>query len=385
VNAGHCQYGPRLQRPKPAIPTPPPKDQGVSLHQSIPWKPLGLSDSEERVLELRLIHEYTKSTCDMRSLGAMSPILGYSMWQVDIPQIAFSSDFVLNAVLGLSALHLQGTNPNDTVLARASLFYLDKAVAKHQAALDRADERTVEPLLVAAVLIAHHTWLSAHSKGPKERFVLDLRTYHMCNGIVALIQKFEPWLDKYTLAKFDFKVSPIESLYKERFMLNSMQDLDSLSAEFNRPTVPLEHRPVYESAAKEVIAVYTLITSGASISAIEQTIITYLHRVPPAFVSLLKAEDPIAMAMHARALCMLTEAEDSPAWWIHGAGEHKVALKSVLGIQGLMPQEWKWTMDWPVNVVLKHIDLYSDCKGKSLQNDCQDTTTLQEPRQSAAL
>jgi hypothetical protein len=104
----------------------------------------------------------------------MAAVLAHSIWEFDIPQIAFSSDIVLNALFAITALHLQGVSPDDPVLARASLSYLDNAVTKHQAALARVDEQSAESLLAAAILIAHHTWLVAHSKHPEERYAITL-------------------------------------------------------------------------------------------------------------------------------------------------------------------------------------------------------------------
>jgi hypothetical protein len=76
------------------------------------------------------------------------------MWEVDIPQIAFSSDIVLNALFAISAMHLLASNPDDQTLVRASRLYLDKAVQKHRFAIDKVDPETAEPLLVSAVLVS---------------------------------------------------------------------------------------------------------------------------------------------------------------------------------------------------------------------------------------
>lgn len=364
----YCQYDPapgmsELRRSsKPAKSTILLDCNDALLLETLPWVPLGLSDSGQRMLELRLMHEYTKSTNDMSSLGSMSPILGYAMWQIDIPQIAFSSDIVLNAVLALSALRLQGTNPEDPILARASLFYFDKAVTKYQEVLDRVDKHTADQLVVAAVLVAHHTWLSAHSKTANERYAVDLRTYHMCNGIKALLEQFKPWLDKYERPLVDQKPCTFEFPDKKGFMLRAMEDLERLSTAFESPSIPQERRQVYRRVAEVLTGVYESVVSGADIVLVEQMIISYLHIVPAEFRCLLDEEDPIAMALHARVVVLLTHAEDSPAWWIHGVGEHKVPVKCVLGIQGLMPPEWQWTMIWPLRVARKEVNLYSDCE-----------------------
>ena len=364
VNADDCQYAPRVRTRtnlgKRKIASPPPKIRAPSVERSLSCQPLGLSDAQERVLELRLFYEYTRSTCITRSPRAMIPLLCSPVWECDVPQIAFSSDIVLNALLALTALHLHNINPDDQILGRASLTYLDRAVTKHQAALSRVDYGSAEPLLVAAVLIAHHTWLTAHSKDPGERYAIDLRTYHMWNGIKALVQQSQPWLNKYEWPTPDYKSYQDENMVKKGFMDSAMQDVRLLSAEFNRQGVPLERQVLYNAAVKELIVLYLMIAVDSDIPSIEQAIVTYLHRVPEKFVSLLEIEDPIAMSLLARDLSMLSLFDDSPAWWLHGSGEHKVAIKSVLGIRGLLPPDLVWLMNWPVKVISKEIDLYSN-------------------------
>jgi hypothetical protein len=366
VNPDCCQYDHQIiGRPgkppvKHAKPSAPPEIEKPPLQPTISWNPLGISDAEERLLELRLLHHYTKTTCNARSLSSMVPVLCHPMWEIDIPQIAFSSEIVLNALLALSSLHLLALTPNDPILPRASRSYLDKAITKHQVAITQVDQHNVEPLLVAAVLIAHHTWLTAHSKGTKERYNIDLQTYHMCNGIKALVERTKHWLPKYDWPRADHKKPQVDDLAKKRFMHCAMQDLDLLSTTSRKSNTPFEDKAAYQAAVDELIAIYSMIATESDISKIEQNIVTLLHRLPPQFLPLLEREDPIAMALLARNLSMLSLLERSSAWWLHGAGENKVAIKAVLGIRGLMPSDWLWTMEWPLNVIAKKIKLDSD-------------------------
>jgi hypothetical protein len=79
--------------------------------------------------------------------------------------------------------------------------------------------------------------------------------------------------------------------------------------------------------------------------------------VPEHFIRLLEKKYPIAMALMARNHAVLRLTDDSGAWWVHGAGEWKVSEKAVWGTQRLMPTEWLWTMNWPLKVVSKEIDI----------------------------
>lgn len=79
------------------------------------------------------------------------------MWEVDIPQIALSSEIVLNALFAVSTLYMLASNFEDQVLSRASTFYLDIAVKKHRLAVETINAETAEPLLVAGVLVCFYT------------------------------------------------------------------------------------------------------------------------------------------------------------------------------------------------------------------------------------
>jgi hypothetical protein len=332
------------------------------LDQQVSFKPFEDGNSSDRILELRLLHHYTKTTCAGESLRAMVPLLCHPMWEVDVPQIAFSSPIVLDALLGISALHLLALQPGDQSMALASRSYFNKALTKQRDALPYLNAENAVPLLVAAVLIAHHTWLMTHVTGHlDERYNITLQTYQMCKGIEALIRRASLWLESYTFMS-EKPPGLIDCANHSRgFMKHALDDLASLSACFRREGVPAEDSAAYEGATNEVAVNYSLITvKPVDTSRAEQGILTILHRVPKRYLELLEGEDPLAMAILARNLCLLSFFEDSKAWWIHGAGQQKVPNKAVKGIRGLMPSQWLWTTDWPMKVISKEITLDAD-------------------------
>jgi hypothetical protein len=284
------------------------------------------------------------------------------MWEVDIPQIAFSSPIVLDALLGISALHLLALQPGDQTLALASRSYFNKAIAKQRDGLSHLDAENAEPLLVAAVLIAHQTWLMTHfADRLDERYNLNLQTYQMCKGITTLIRRASPWLEKYTWLPEDQQSHLDEGIQNKGFTKHALKDLATLSVHFYKNDIPIEDSAAYEKTAEELVAIYSLLRfEPLDISQIEQSIVTILHRVTPRFLVLLEGEDPIAMALLARNLSLLTFLEGSKSWWIHRAGQQKVPNKAVLGIRGLMPIDWLWTMEWPLNIIAREVTLDID-------------------------
>jgi hypothetical protein len=85
-------------------------------------------------------------------------------------------------------------NPQDQTLALASGQYLGKALKKHRAAMESMDSHNPEELIIAAILIANHNWLAASTKAYQEPYSVDMGTYRMCQGIIALVEKAAPWL-----------------------------------------------------------------------------------------------------------------------------------------------------------------------------------------------
>lgn len=149
----------------------------LPLPRSLIVTPSGLGHSD--TLQLRLMYHYTKSTCGRHIVNTV-PILPLSLWEVEIPQIAFSSELVLNALMGISALHLLSMNPQDHTLALVSGQYLGKALKEHRAAVETMNLRNPEELIIAAVLIAHHHWLSASTNMHQEPYMIDMGTYRFC-------------------------------------------------------------------------------------------------------------------------------------------------------------------------------------------------------------
>jgi len=85
-------------------------------------------------------------------------------------------------------------NPQDHTLALVSGQYLGKALKEHRAAVETMDLRNPEELTIAAVLIAHHHWLSASTNMYQEPCVIDMGRDRFCQGIQALVTKAAPWL-----------------------------------------------------------------------------------------------------------------------------------------------------------------------------------------------
>jgi Fungal specific transcription factor domain len=277
---------------------------------------------------------------------------------VEIPQIAFSSELVLNALMAISALHLLSMDPQDHTLAWASGKYLGKALQEHRAAVETMDSRNPEALIIAAVLIAHHHWLSASTKMYQEPYMIDMGTYRFCRGIQALVEKVAPWLLTNVEEQVASVNDQIEYLPFPHFLESAEDDINTLLETLDEDDACHEVKCVYTKVAGFLQATYSRIAHGSfGNPPIEQAITAFLPDVPQLFIKHLEKREPLSMALFARNIALLSILPDAGAWWIHGAGQRKMADTTVNGICELMPPERLWMMDWPLKIISGEITL----------------------------
>jgi hypothetical protein len=308
-----------------------------------------------RSFEMRLLYHYTRTVCFILPSCTGTPIK--ALWESRIPLLAFQSDIVLDAVLVMSALHLQGMMLEGDSVAYAATKYLDRALTKHRMALPLIDSSRAETLLVSAILISMAAWIQSRRAVQGEPYVLPLQAYSMIKGVSSLYLWKKSLFDDsgYGWYGQELPVAVDEDLYgSSRALRNVDGDLDQLAKHFH--VEESSERAVYEAALKYVRWLYGAWVSGGNHSHIHRFIGTMPLRLPPGYQRLLDKQDPLAMALLARGLLLLKLLDY--AWWVCGGGEYDVVGADVPGICELMPPDCLWTMAWPLNVLSGKIKLH---------------------------
>ncbi|PMD44538.1 hypothetical protein L207DRAFT_579476 [Hyaloscypha variabilis F] len=321
-----------------------------SIGKAVSVQPAGFSCSEgQRLLELRLMHHYTTSTCKEMPDGHSRK--AKYIWSIDMPQLAFQNDLVLNALLGVSALHHWALKPDDPRLSYAAGYYIDRAVRSHRKALTAVDQASVESVLATAILITHYTWLSAHSNNAP--YELHLQTYHMARSIQVLFEQMYPWVSDSGYLWYVERTPAIdidEVACFDPFLLSSQEDLAKLAETFDEEDVTPTDKKVYEKAVVELTSMCVAICNGGSQVPLQRGVATLPLRLPDRFLELVELKDPRALVLLARNHSLLKVIE--PVWWLHGTGgSQKVAEISITGLAKMLPLEWAWAMEWPFKVL----------------------------------
>lgn len=329
-----------------------------AIRPSLTVHPSGMSEVEgSRVLELRLLHHYTTTTS--KQLPESDSPKGEFTWAVRIPQLAFQFDLALSALLGISALHHWALTPSDPKLLYAAKYYFDRAVRDHRKALSVVDEESAEAVLATAILITHHNWLALHSDTSNTPYELNLQTYYMARGIMALFDQMcrNPWPSLQDAEYLWYIERPPSNTNTEEeepcvdpFLISSQEDLAKLSTTFDDEAVSPEDKIVYEKAVADLLSMCLAICRGASQHQLQRRVATMPLRLPERFLEMAELKDPRALALLARNLALLKVIDS--VWWLQGTGSsQKVPDIAVTGIWNTISKDWAWAMEWPLKVV----------------------------------
>ena len=291
-------------------------------------------------------------------------------WQHTIPQLSFDSEIVLNPMLALSALHLHTHTPNDLLLSIALRRYLDRTLVNHRQALSNGEELS-EQLWLSAVLLCHVYWLLSRQKRKDEGYEVPVHAIRMLEGVNVVFKQKKKLLDRlgyapYTLESLPSVLSQDELSLHAKLQLKSIEDdLAYLSNVLSISKLPASVQSVYREAKESVLFHYRAFFSGISAQTLRRMITVMPARCQPNFRVLLERHDPLAMALLARALVLLKGLDY--AWWVNGGGEYEVLERDVRGMSGLMPEKFRWTMDWPIKILEGEIVLKRGGRGSEVE------------------
>lgn len=106
--------------------------------------------SSNRLLEAKLLHHYYTNTSN-----TISSEHEYHQWHTIFPEVATSNSYVLDSVLGITALHLAHLEPNSRqTWLDIGLYYNHRACSEFRQVVGQISAPTLRPALVCSIYIA---------------------------------------------------------------------------------------------------------------------------------------------------------------------------------------------------------------------------------------
>ncbi|KAE8446763.1 hypothetical protein EG329_011668 [Mollisiaceae sp. DMI_Dod_QoI] len=276
---------------------------------------------------------------------------GLNMWKTTIPSLAFECPYIYSAILAIAALHLLTLTPGDIALRAATYQYVGETVSAHRAEMNSNENSNSLNRFTTSVLLTMHAKLRTiceRNTGlpytvPVNHFMLQLGAQHLYETsewgpeIKAYVKCYEhlapplqlprpPAADHYTYLNREFPYDPLPI-----FVESDLSITPDRKARYLRPLT-------YISLIKECIL------TGENPSWIRHRLAIFPTRCGKEFCVLMQEEDPLSLLILARVFALL-KFVDEP-WWLQGTAEYEVR-----GLEALVPEEWKWGLEWPLEIL----------------------------------
>lgn len=288
-----------------------------------------------RALELKLLHHYTALTSETFSDSQAQQ----RAWRVDIPTLAYDAQYLMDAILAVSALHLRALNPEDRSFVRASHGYMASALAQYSSLLQYGVcERNAEALFSTAALIAFQSSASRRFDDTEGSYAVPVSWFHSFQGVKTVVMTSWQWLRNSS------RVFPIIN-GQPALILDLDPDRKSFFAyllagmEEQVAYIPSEDREETRRSYEHAVA----FLNWAHRKPDRARILGFAATVSRRFVELIGQHDPRTLVIISCFFAM-TKVVDN-VWWLHG-----LAKREVMGILSMLPHEWWGKMEWPIMI-----------------------------------
>jgi hypothetical protein len=281
-------------------------------------------------------------------------------WQYEIPSIAYDAQYLMDAILAVSALHLRSIQPGDQSLIRASHSYMASALAQYSSFLNSGlSAFNAEALFSTSALIAFQASASRCFEDDQGdgAYTLPLAWFHSFQGVKAVVMASWQWL------RSSERVYPIINGQPALAL-----DLDPDRTSFFAPLLDgmeeeLETLPeVARAETRQAYEHSVAFLNWSHERPVRNRILGFAATVSRRFVELVDHHDPRALVI-ASCFFALTKVVDD-VWWLQG-----IAKREVNGICSLLPPSWWPKMEWPLRIAnhVGHMD--DETWGRKLNGD----------------
>lgn len=258
-------------------------------------------------------------------------------WQVEIPSIAYDNQYLMDAILAVSALHLRSLSPNDTSMVRASHAYIASSIGQYSTLLNGSlSSVNAEPLFSTAALIAFQASASRYFENAELPYSLPLAWFHAFQGVKTVVIASWRWLRTSKKLYPIINGQPALALDPDpQRQLFFSPLLEGLEAELE--TMPEKLRPSTKQAYEHAVSYL----NWAHVRPVRSRILGFAAAVSRRFIDLLSQHTPRSIIIVSCFFALTRKVDD--VWWLKG-----VAAREVNGLFTLLPQAWWGQMEWPL-------------------------------------
>ncbi|KAH7411366.1 hypothetical protein BKA64DRAFT_570189 [Cadophora sp. MPI-SDFR-AT-0126] len=315
-----------------------------------------LESSQRRFTELKLLHHYMAYTST--SLTFPGEHRQQHAWEIEIPHLAFRHNSLLYSIYTLSALHMAKLEPNNPSHIATYQKYLGLTLRTHRDEVSKLNRSNADAACITSSCLRICTFallqerpLTPYSP-PTEWLQMSSTTGRGLNVEAWKYIADDPSSIMRSMIRSTpgMKPGPGGVLREESNVSHPSNRSDLLHLLRRTPndilTEPWNARieEAYESTLSYIGSIQLAIAAQESPASIFRRLVLFPTMVQSEFVFVVKEQRPRALVVLAHFFAFL--ADFRGIWWIGETG-----MREVRGIEGVVGEEWRSLMVWPVQAV----------------------------------
>ncbi|KAI0137179.1 hypothetical protein BJ170DRAFT_573722 [Xylariales sp. AK1849] len=300
---------PRSSREQ-VLPASPDAGSSRALVVAEPMFRNGLSDETD----MKMLWFYTSETYNSFNVGGVrSDLIGHVL-RARIPEYAFTSPFLMQCIMGLSALHLKSLDQDVPFSKQVS--YRAKAFEGYRNAIEAARPADHAALLAGSLLMCALSSEMFREADTKPLYIIDWMV--VWRGIGLIVEIISPESIQSSGMAVLFYRPPIDlektSKYIPNNLLFMVQSIRPGDADY-------EHQQTYYEVLRYLGALYMELENGFG-PIMDLRVITFFTFIPKLFIPLAKQHRPRALIILAH-YCAFAKQNEGP-WWMLNIADRQI-------------------------------------------------------------
>ncbi len=306
-----------------------------------------LSESRERrLLELKLLHQYSTKTCLHISVPDSDPA-AVEIWQTAIPSVAFKNDALLYSLYAVAAVHLAKTEPYNQEMLETYRDYLDQAIREHNNDVNNLSRVNADAVCLTSnyIRLAAFVVIQERELTP---YTPPAQWLRMTRGGADVHRAAWDWIefDEASISMRLIRNWPVvtdpDALYTEE---HQQRLLHLLHRSQNHQATELwsgDVQQAYAGAISVIGSTLRAILAQTSRANICRRLIVFPMLIPQRYMELVLELRPRALVILAHFFYLLARFAD--IWWVGDTGPREVR-----GIRTVLSGEWLDMLNWSLN------------------------------------
>ena len=306
-----------------------------------------LESRSRRLLELELLHHWNTRTS--QTISVSGDATGADAWILKAPNLAFSNDALLNAILSLSACHMAEIDlHHGEEIMDTHRRYLDLALCQHSEDVTNLSEYNFDAVCITSSIIRIIAFVKLRDRC-LDPYTPPVLWMQMTRGAVDVFEAAWKWVEKDEDSTTFRLTKRMPFVFDEaaKFAVSNRQGLLSLlqrdEEDVEKERWHADDQEAYETTISYIGGVRIALKGPETSGEICRRLILFPYLIRRRFIDLVKDQQPRALAVLAHYFALLASFRD--VWWIGVTGRREVqALATVLS------GKWYNLMSWPLSV-----------------------------------